>query len=345
MVICSRCHRTIPAGELAEHMRQHKGKLPMHLRSSTGSRSKTEGFERARFRQVYEEIFKARTTSKPVKSNLSESQIRAKFTDALKHVDAAYSSLRFNPTQEPEFIEVSIDENRNLMLKYSPLSLGTLTEEAINALLLHEACHVSTLPDTILRVPDVGDPQAMSFIANSFTNYDEYLAHVEFVKRFRSDSRYEALKELHISYFANFDTIIGSLKNLIDSSQKAGKSLNLYWVSEHLGAIAYDTMFFYTAGEQSFLEWCKDRSLDELGVFIGWIFEDFEHIRKLGLPRKETHDKVFISIILSISVNPLKLPFGQIKFAETAKGLHEDMMEKGRDADLVQLWEKRRQSR
>ena len=33
-VICPRCHRTIPRGHLAEHMRQHKGKLPRYMRTA-----------------------------------------------------------------------------------------------------------------------------------------------------------------------------------------------------------------------------------------------------------------------------------------------------------------------
>lgn len=32
-VICPRCHRNIPEGELAQHISQHKGKIPPHLRA------------------------------------------------------------------------------------------------------------------------------------------------------------------------------------------------------------------------------------------------------------------------------------------------------------------------
>lgn len=348
MVICPRCHRTIPKGELAEHLRHHKGKLPMYLKGSTGLRTKTEKIGRPELASApeplsFEEFFKAHIASKPVKSNLLESQIYAKFEDALRDVSANYTSLKLDATEEPEFIEVFIDEKRNLTLKYSPLSLRTITEKAIDALLLHEACHVSTLPDTLLRVPDTGDPEAVSFMANNLTNYDEYLAHVEFVRRFRNDPRYEALKEQQISLFPNFETMINSMKLMVDAAQKAGEILNEYSVLEQLGSIVYDSLFFFVACDQSFLKWCKDCSLGGLGVFIGWIYDDFEHIRKLGLPRKESHDKVMVSGTLSMSVNPLKLLFfGQIEFAETTKNLHEDLMQKGRDTDLVQLWEKRR---
>jgi hypothetical protein len=329
-------------------MRHHKGKLPIHLKGSIGSRTKTEKIGHPELAMVpelpsFEEFFKAHIANKPVKSNLSESQIWLKFEGALRDVGTSYASLKLDATEEPEFIEVFIDEKRNLTLKYSPLTLRTITEEAIDALLLHEACHVSTLPNTLLRVPEIGGAEGISFMANNLTNYDEYLAHVDFVSKFRHDPRYEALKEQQISLFANFETMINSMKLIIGAAQKAGKGLNQYWVLEQLGGIAYDALFFFVVGDPSFLKWCKDRSLEGLGVFIDWIYEDFEHIRKLGLPRKESHDKVIVSGTLSMSVNPLKLLFfGQIEFAETTKGLHEEMMQKGRDSDLVELWEKRR---
>jgi hypothetical protein len=348
MAICPRCHRTIPAGELAEHLRHHKGKLPMHLKSSTGPKARTDRVERPekmRVSQVpsFEEFFKAHTAGKPVKSNLSEGQIRSKFEIALKDVGATYSSLKLDAIEEPGFIEIFIDEKRNLTLKYSPLALRTITERAIDALLLHEACHASTLPDSLLRVPDVGDDAGVSFMVNYLTNYDEYLAHVGFVGKFRQDPRYEALKEQQESLFGNFETIIESMKVMIDAAQKAGKGFNQYYVLEQLSSIVYDTMFFFVANDPSFLKWCKDHSLDGLGEFIGWVYEDFEHIRELGLPLKESHDKVIVSGTLSMSVNPLKLLFlSQIEFAETARGLHEDMIEQGRDTDLVKLWENRR---
>lgn len=350
MVICPRCHRTIPQGGLAEHMRHHKGELPMHLRSSTRSKTKTEKTEYPELTRTtpipsFEEFFKARMASKPIKSNLSEGQVRTRFEKALKDVGTAYTSLRLDVTEEPEIIEVFIDEKRNLTLKYNPLALRTITEQAIDALLLHEACHVSTLPNSLLRVPEIGDATAVSFMANHLTNYDEYLAHIEFITKFTQDPRYEALKEQQASLFGNFETIIESMKTLINAVQGAEKGLNQYYVLEQLGSIVYDSLFFYVANDQSFLNWCTDHSLEELGVFIGWIYDDFEHIRELGLPLKESHDKVIVSGTLSMSVNPLKLLFlGQIEFAETTKALHDDLIKKGRDADLVQLWEERRKS-
>jgi len=318
-------------------MRHHRGKLPPHLRATPRSEPGTREIRTPKL--SFEEFFRQYTAEMPIKSNLSEEQIRSKFESSLKDVGARYHSLKLEATQEPEFIEVFIDEERNLILKYSPLSLRTLAEERIDAILLHEACHVTTLPNSILSVPEVGGDESVSFMANYLTNYDEYLAHVEFVNRFRQDRRYEELRQQQISLFRNFEIIINSLKVTVDAFRRTGQ----FKILEHLNGIAYDALFFYVAKDDSFLAWCKEHDLDGLHIFIGWIFEDFEHIKSLGLPHKETQNKVIPSGILSMSVNPFKLLIlGQIEFAVTTKNLHKEMIQKGQDVDLVELWEKRR---
>jgi hypothetical protein len=322
-------------------MRHHKGKLPPHFRVTPRSEPRTGEILTPKL--GFEEFFKKYMDGMPIKSNLSEEQIRSKFESSLREVGAQYRSLKLDATQEPEFIEVFIDEQRNLILKYSPLSLRTLTEESIDALLLHEACHVSTLPNSILSVPDIGGDESVSFMANYLTNYDEYLAHVEFVNRFREDPRYEGLRQQQISLFRNFEIIVNSVKAMLDAFQRMEQRMRQFKILEHLNGIAYDALFFYVARDDSFLNWCKRNNIEGLHTFIGWIFQDFEHIRSLNLPRKETQNKVIPSGILSMSVNPFKvLILGQIEFAKTTRALHEEMMQKGQDRDLVELWEKRR---
>lgn len=341
-VTCPRCHRSIPEGKLAEHMRQHKGKIPDHLR--------TIGIPKPRIREPsppsipsFKEFFKQRVSKMPVRSNLSEEQIYSKFKKSLADVDTKYKSLKLEPTQEPEFIEVFIDEQRNLILKYNSLLLRTLTEEAIDAVLLHEACHVATLPNSLLRVPDTGNSDQTMFMADYLTNYDEYLAHIEFVNKFKQDKRYEDLKRRQIDLFKNFETIIDSTRMVQNIGTAKGLQINPFKVLQPLHSIAYDALFFYVAEDDSFSRWCKERGLDEFHVFIGWLFEDFEHIRDLGLTYEEIRKKVMTSGALSMSVNPISLMIlGQIEFAETTKGLHEKMIQRGQDIDLVELWEKRR---
>ncbi|KPV62765.1 MAG: hypothetical protein AOA66_1221 [Candidatus Bathyarchaeota archaeon BA2] len=335
-VICPRCHRSIPEGKLGEHMRQHKGRLPSGLRVTLSpSKPRIHELKIPPLIPSFNEFFKIYVSQMPVKSNLSEAQMRSKFENALRDVGANYASLTLEATKEPEFIEVFIDEQRNLTLKYNTLSMGTLTEETIDALLLHEACHVVTLPNSLIRVPNTRESQPKYFMANYLTNYDEYLAHVEFVQRFRQDKRYETFRQYQISHFKNFEIIINSVKTGLFRDQRK--------ILEQLQVIVYDALYFYVAADDCFSKWCEEHDLKGLHVFISWIFEDFEHIRKLGLPHEEAHRKVIPSGALSMSVNPLKLIIlGQIEFAGTTKVLHNEMMQKGQDIDLVELWEKRR---
>lgn len=349
LIVCPRCHRTIQAEDFRQHLAGHKGTKKGTIADSVKvvrpePQGKYSKFQEFTMLPEMKRAFEIKESNKPIKSNLSESQILAKFEASLKDVVASYSSLKIEETKEPTVVEVWIDEKRNLVLKYNQLAMRTLTEKAIDGLLLHEACHVITLPDTLVRVPEIDSEDMVRFMGNSITNYDEYLANVEFVKRFKNNPRYEGLLEQQINLLTNFGTIAKTFTVLENMVLETGKSPNPFWVLEQLGAIVYDAMFFFIANDASFKNWCRDHSLTELGVFVRWIYEDFEHIRSLNLPHKETREKVLISANFSMSVNPLALFFNKIVFADTTKRLHEEWMQKGGDVDLVQLWEKRRQS-
>lgn len=342
-VTCPRCHRSIPEDKLAEHLRQHKGKLAAHPRTGRVARPKKREFGAPLSIPSHKELFKQRVSKMPVRSNLSEKQILSKFKNSLADVATEYKSLKLEPTEKPGATEIFIDKQRNLTLKYNPQFLRTKTEEVIDALLLHEACHVVTLPDSLIRVPDTGDHDQNMFLADYITNYDEYLAHTEFVGKFKHDKRYEQLKKRQIDLFKNFETIIGTIRMALNISKAKRLQINLFRVLRNLHSIAYDALFFYVAGDVSFLKWCQELGFEELYVFIRWQFEDFEYIRNLGLTYEETRTKVITSGSLSTSVNPFNLvSLGQIQFAETTKRFHEEMMKKGQDKELVKLWEKRR---
>lgn len=341
-VTCPRCHRSIPEGKLAEHMSQHKGKIPRHLRTRRTTKPKKLKPSAPLRLPTQEELYQQRLLKEGIKSNFSKEQIHSKFVKALKDVKTQYNSLKLEPTNGLEAIEVFIDVQRNLTLRYNPLFINTKTEQIIDALLLHEACHVCTLPDSILRIPDIGRPEDKKLMGEYITNYDEYLAHTKFVQDFKLDKRFEQLKKRQIDLFTNFETIINSMR-LMTSNMVQGIQINPDNLTLQLQAIAYDAMFFYVAEDDSFNNWCKKRGLEELHVFINWQFDDFEHIRALGLDHNETRDKVLASYILSLNVNYIMLLVNsKIEFVETAKSIHDQMVQRGRDTDLVELWEKRR---
>lgn len=210
----------------------------------------------------------------------------------------------------------------------------------------NRACHVSTLPYTDIYIPDVGDPDMVRFFGNSVTNYDEYLAHVELVKRFRDDPRYAGLREQQIQLFINFGTIANATKMVAVRLQESGQNDDQFQsqVLEQLNAIVYDSLFFFVANDISFRNWCNDNSLQELAVFVGWIFEDFEYIRSLNLSHRETRHKVMASANLSMSVNPMAIFFNKILFANTTKALHEKCIKEDKEPDLARMWENRRQA-
>jgi hypothetical protein len=341
-VTCPRCHRHVLEGALAEHMRTHKGKIPRHMRTPRAPLQQTQAPAGQVSNLGFKEFYKRHLSELPVRSALSKEQIHSKFEKALSDVDAKYKSLKLDPTHEPETIEVFIDEERNLTLKYHPALLATWTEEGVDALLLHEACHVVTLPNSLLRVPDTGTGMT-NFLADYLTNYDEYLADAEFVRRFRQDARYGALRQHQISLFSNFDTIINAMRTMARLSYERNLQIDQFMVLQQLHSMVYDALFFFAAQDDSFSTWCKERGLEELHTFAKWIFEDFEHIRNLNLNHDETHRKVVISGTLSMSVNPLALmTVGKIAFAEGTKGLHEKSIQMKEYAGLVELWEKRR---
>ena len=174
------------------------------------------------------------------------------------------------------------------------------------------------------------------------TNYDEYLAHINFLKVTNLDRRFKFFQKRQNELFNNFEIIINSIKMLTAGNMNR-MQFNPYRITYQLQAIAYDSLFFYVAEDNSFINWCKDKGLEELYNFINWQFEDFEHIRGLGLGHKETRDKVLASYFLSLNVNPIMLLIAnKIEFVETAKRIHEEMIQNGRDTDLADLWEKRR---
>ena len=347
LIICPRCRRTVSAEEYREHFLGHRGKKLFHLTSPTIEETEEKAVHSNLKNETPDsgDASKSFTSMEPGLSILSESQIREKFESALQDVGASYASLTVD-VNEPEFIKVFIDENRNLILKYSPLLLKTVSEEGVSALLLHEACHVKTLPNSLVRIPEIGGAQGKSFVKDNLSSYDEFLAHVEFVSRFSQDPRYGAMKDQKRSLFPNFEIIIESTRVSVSNLQeKRLLTKDTEWkVREKINSIVRDALFFYEAKDPSFIEWCEKQSLQGLAEFGKWIHEDFEHIHHLGLSLEESHKKVIVSGTLGMSVNPYRLLYGKISFANTAKKLHEELVQKGRDVELVQLWEKRRVS-
>jgi hypothetical protein len=333
VVVCPRCRRTVLAEEYTVHLSTHKGKKV----NSFVKKPKLPRFQEIPEMPGSAELYNAYASNKTILSNLSSDQIAEKFKKSLNDVEAQYSTLKCEQVKNALITEVTLDEKRNLILRYNPLSLRALTEQTIDGLLLHEACHVATLPHTNVLIPIMANKEMSHFIGNHTTSYDEYLAHTELIRRFRNDLRYEGLKEQQVGLFKNYDIIVGSIQSFPD---KFGQ--NQFFMYEQLGTIVYDSLFFLVAKDDSFLNWAKKRNLEKLELFTQWIYEDFEKIKSLDLPFDETRRKVRCSAVLSMSVNPLAVFFNKIIFDDKAKETYEEWRKHNADLELVELWEQRR---
>ena len=181
---------------------------------------------------------------KTIKSNLSAKQFLFKFKKSLKGVGVIYNTLKVEPTNEPANIAIILDTKRNLVLTYNPLSMRALTEKAIDGLLLHEACHALTFPDNVINVPKDDNPEMVRFYGSSITNYNEYIAHVGLIKRFRNDPRFDGFREHQICLFTNFEIIINNIRDNVREIQASGEQINTFDVIIQLGAIVYGSLFF-----------------------------------------------------------------------------------------------------
>ena len=214
-----------------------------------------------------------------LKNQSIEAQIRELFMTALNDVGTEYKSLILQPTTEPQLLEVVIDTNRDLVLKYGTVALKTVSEDGIRALLLHEACHVSTLPNSLISIVEIGGQQGMAFQRDNVTNYDEYLANIEFVTKFRDDPRFKALLEQQYELTKNFEIIAKCAKVLASKLQRLTKQIEWNF-REQINNIAYDSLFFHVSGDPAMSKWFTEQSLEGLWVYSKWIHEDFEFIRK-----------------------------------------------------------------
>lgn len=337
LVTCPRCHRTVPTEEYASHLSNHK-KGKKLLSAAINKSNKLPDFQQITQFPGSQELFNTYQESKQVLSNLSHNEIITKFEKSLEDVQAQYSSIKIQQVENSLISEVILDEKRNLTLRYNPLSIKSLTERGIDGLLLHEACHVATLPHTNILLPILNDKQMEHYLGNHITNYDEYLAHTEFVKRFRNDPRYEGLREQHLNLFKNYDLILQTVQNHAEKF-----NLNHFFTFEQLGGIVYDSLFFLVAKDNSFEAWAEKGKVRTISLFTKWIYDDFELIKALNLPFKETRRMVISSAVLSMSVNPLAIFLNEVEFAEETKKLHQDWKQKKEtDSRLVELWENRR---
>jgi hypothetical protein len=339
---CPVCRRPIYEDKYREHLLTHKTKLPRHLKRNRRHKSSSSATTTTPTLQKsssipFDEVWKKYQKELPKKSQLSKKNIQDMLEVKLKENEITYNSLTIEATQGMESLEITFqDENRNLVLKYGIPFMNSRTEDQIEAILTHEICHVITLPTTNISTKDVGTIEQQMLMVDYMTSYDEYLAHVEFIKRYGDTKLLEELINSQKTLFNNFDNIMNAIRNRI---VRNGTQLN-----KIIHSIIYDILLFFIVGERHFFEWCEETDLNSLYEFANYIYEDFEYIRNLNLTHHKTRDLVEFSLVLSISINPFIMMYeNRIEFAETAENFHLSLLDEG-DAEtfLVGQWEERR---
>jgi hypothetical protein len=236
-------------------------------------------------------------------------------------------SLKAQVKRATTLAEVFFDEQRNVELNYDDNYFRTLSKEEVEAMLSHEACHILTLPHAGIQVVE-SPPEIMEMQISFVELYDEFLAHEEFDRRFRGKNLFETYRNIKISEFRSYETV------LTMSSAGMPSTKALY-------TILNDAVFFPTIEDASFHKWCDKNHVHNIGVFLDWLLEDFKYIESLHLDRLVTMETVILSGALSMGVDAdALLKRDRIVFLESALGC-EQMVSK-KNGHLAELWQQRR---
>lgn len=150
----------------------------------------------------------------PTRRDLSVKEILTRFKGLLGEMGVQYGSLTINKIGETWPAKISVDGQRNIKLLFNPSMLQYLTVKQVDSLLYHEACHAVALPATVMPCVDGGAP--IPLLTDYFDCYAEYLAHVEFLKRYRATEIHEGLSKVHLWLLDNIEMIIRYLRQELD---------------------------------------------------------------------------------------------------------------------------------
>jgi len=202
MVICDRCHRSIPESELARHMLTHKTK---HRKFSSLPVAKQDtNVPKIADKTSFEEFSHSHYASLGKRSNLTTDQVQAMFNQILQEMRLEIGSLKVDVKRATMQSAVIFDEQSNVELCYDDDYFRTLSEDEVRASLSHEACHIATLPHTLVIATDSSQSLQISFIEL----YDEFLAHKEFARRFTGSTTFNVYDQLKNKDFNNYATIL-----------------------------------------------------------------------------------------------------------------------------------------
>jgi hypothetical protein len=177
-------------------------------------------------------------------------------------------------------VSVTFRENESVNLYYCDYYLNTLSKDEVRAVLSHEACHIATLPSSRLPYDTEASEYVNSFNRALWEIYCEWLAHREFVHRFRQDNRLGAYRSIKI---AEFEAYAG----LVEQSRARPQ-----FAARDLYTILNDAVFFPVVGDDAFMNWAANNDLSELVKLLNWLVEDFQYVESLKLGWDEAVHKL-----------------------------------------------------
>jgi hypothetical protein len=260
------------------------------------------------------EQFRLRFESREQKSHLTQSEVLHVFGEIVQEM-----ALRIQHV-EPKIdcagqsqAMVRFREDGVAQLLYCDYYLNTLSKPEIRAVLSHEACHVATVPSSRVPYDDEASRFVNWFNRTLYEIYLEWLAHQEFLQRFRQDVRFELYRSIKIADFDSYGEIVGLVR--------AG----LLPAVEGLYTILNDAIFFPIIGDKSFEEWAAANDLSESVKLLEWLVEDFRYVESLNLDLLKRFIKFRNISIFSLKVESDSLmSANRIRFANPPPSMRDD---------------------
>ncbi len=223
---------------------------------------------------------------------------------------------------------VMFRENKQVELSYDDQYMVKLSDHERKATLCHEACHIAVLPHTFYNVFP-GHVDSLQTQVNLIDIFDEFTAHQEFVKRFGDTEMVDAYTRVKVRDFVSYKTILERVRgNNMDATHGVLLILN-------------DAVFFMVAEKNDFQKWCIDNNAGSIHQFCLWVVEDLQHVKDLGLDRRETMQNVVRvgGLWLCVDTSAL-LKLDTIIFGPQSEEVERLMA--GFDRHLSDVWRKRR---
>jgi len=225
------------------------------------------------FKQIdMKEIIRQKYASRAQKSRLTQNEVLALFKEILHEMMMPTKTIESRLDYSGEFnVSVAFRENGSASLYYCDYYLNTLSKDEVRAVLSHEACHIATLPSSALPY-DTEASQYVNWLNQTLWGiYCEWLAHQEFLHRFRQDIRLGAYRSIKIAEFEAY-------ADLLERSRAYPQ-----FAAHALYTILNDAVFFSVVSDDAFTNWAANNDLSELVKLLNWLVEDFQYVESLKL--------------------------------------------------------------